>query len=182
MVAWMNEASYLKTLETAETWFWSRSRSELWNKGATSGNRQQVKAISVDCDRDTLLIAVDPSGPSCHTGAESCFGETTQSVEGLRSLETLHALLKDRRAQMPEGSYSTYLFNAGRDKILKKVGEEATEVVIAAKGTDPERLVSEVADLLYHLSVLLVDADISLESVDEELRKRSSGKGVEEKH
>lgn len=166
-LAWMNEESLRRTLETGETWFWSRSRQELWHKGATSGNTQRVVHIATDCDRDALVISVEPAGPACHTGARSCF----VGVPSL-PLDALMSVLRQRYEERPEGSYSSYLFNEGRDKILKKVGEEATEVVIAAKGDDRERLVSEVADLVFHLSVLLLDEGIGWAPVMEELRKR----------
>jgi len=166
-LAWMNEESLQKTIDSGETWFWSRSRQELWHKGATSGNTQRVVDIAADCDRDALVVTVSPSGPACHTGAASCFAGVPPLPLG-----RLMAVLRERHAARPEGSYSTYLFNAGRDKILKKVGEEATEVVIAAKGDSRERLVSELADLVFHLSVLMVDAAIGWEDVEEELERR----------
>jgi phosphoribosyl-AMP cyclohydrolase / phosphoribosyl-ATP pyrophosphohydrolase len=167
-LAWMNEESLGKTLETGQTWFWSRSRNELWHKGATSGNTQRVMHIATDCDRDALVITVVPAGPACHTGKGSCFADVPLPVR-----EKLMATLASRFAERPEGSYSTYLFNEGRDKILKKIGEEATEVVIAGKGNVKERLVSEVADLMFHLSALLVDAGVSWQDVDTELERRS---------
>ena len=168
-LAYMNEASLQKTVESGETGFWSRSRNELWHKGATSGNTQRVVHIAPDCDRDALVVTVEPTGPACHTGAESCFVDVPPPALDLNSLMKV---LAQRKADRPEGSYSTYLFNEGRDKILKKVGEEATEVVIAAKGDSRERLVSEVADLMFHLSVLLIDADVEWADVGEELQKR----------
>lgn len=170
MLAWMNQEALRRTEETNETWFWSRSRAELWNKGATSGNRQRVVGIRVDCDRDALLIDVIPEGPACHTGAVSCFGDLPS---GRLDLGSLMEILRRRQADRPEGSYSTYLFNSGVDKILKKVGEEATEVVIAGKGDSDERVVSEVADLVYHLSVLLIDRGVDWSDVGAELRRRS---------
>lgn len=167
-LAYMNEESLQKTLETGETWFWSRSRGELWHKGATSGNTQRVVHIAHDCDDDALVVTVEPNGPACHTGAASCFSDVPPLP-----LERLMRVLRDRHAQRPEGSYSAYLFNEGRDKILKKVGEEATEVVIAAKGESRERLVSELADLVYHLSVLMVDAGVGWAEVEGELEGRA---------
>jgi len=167
-LAYMSEESLQKTIETGETWFWSRSRNELWHKGATSGNTQRVVHIAHDCDDDALVVSVEPRGPACHTGAVSCFADVPELP-----LERLMSVLRDRREKRPEGSYSTYLFNAGRDKILKKIGEEATEVVIAAKGDSRERLTSELADLLYHLSVLLVDEDLDWHDVFEELDRRA---------
>jgi len=166
-LAYMNAESLQKTLDSGETWFWSRSRHELWHKGATSGNRQHVVHVAVDCDRDALVVSVIPQGPACHTGADSCFAD----VQPL-PLERLLRTLRSRYDERPEGSYSAYLFNEGRDKILKKIGEEATEVVIAAKGADRERLVSELADLVYHLSVLMVDEGIAWRDVEEELGRR----------
>ena len=167
-LAYMNEESLRRTRETGQTWFWSRSRNELWHKGATSGNTQHVVHIAEDCDRDALVVTVEPDGPACHTGAASCF----EGVPPL-PLERLMAVLHSRRAERPENSYSAYLFNAGRDKILKKIGEEATEVVIAAKGEDRERIVSELADLVFHLSVLMVDAGVGWEAVVGELERRA---------
>lgn len=168
-LAYMNEESLQKTIDSGETWFWSRSRNELWHKGATSGNTQRVVHIAPDCDRDALVVSVVPAGPACHTGAESCFADVPPVPFDLTSLMKV---LRQRKSERPEGSYSTYLFNEGRDKILKKVGEEATEVVIAAKGDSRERLVSEVADLMFHLSVLLTDAEVGWPEVGAELQKR----------
>ena len=167
-LAWMNEESLQKTRETGQTWFWSRSRQELWHKGATSGNTQRVVHIAEDCDQDALVVSVEPNGPACHNGTTSCFPDVPPLP-----LERLMRVLRDRHANRPEQSYSTYLFNAGRDKILKKIGEEATEVVIAAKGEDRERIVSELADLVFHLSVLMVDAGVEWRDVNEELEKRA---------
>jgi phosphoribosyl-ATP pyrophosphohydrolase/phosphoribosyl-AMP cyclohydrolase len=167
-LAYMNEDSLAKTRETGETWLWSRSRKELWHKGATSGNTQRVVNIAADCDRDALVVTVEPRGPACHTGAESCFDGVPPLI-----LERLMNVLRDRREKRPADSYSTYLFNEGRDKILKKIGEEATEVVIAAKGESRERTISEIADLVFHLSVLMVDAGIGWGDVEEELEKRA---------
>jgi phosphoribosyl-ATP pyrophosphohydrolase/phosphoribosyl-AMP cyclohydrolase len=172
-LAYMSEESLRKTIESGETWFWSRSRQELWHKGATSGHTQRVLHIAPDCDGDALVVTVDPSGPACHTGAESCFDGVPLPTSAIgQALEGLSAVLRSRYDQRPEGSYSAYLFNEGRDKILKKIGEEATEVVIAAKGQGRERMISEVSDLLYHLSVLLTDEGIAWSEVAEELRKR----------
>jgi len=166
-LAWMSEESLGKTEESGQTWFWSRSRGELWNKGATSGNTQRVVHIAADCDRDALVVSVEPAGPACHTGATSCFDDVPA-----RPLEALMHVLRDRREKRPEGSYSAALFNAGRNKILKKIGEEATEVVIAASGEGRERLVSEIADLVFHLSVLMVDEGVDWEDVEGELAGR----------
>jgi len=167
-LAYMNDESLAKTRETGETWFWSRSRNELWHKGATSGNTQRVVHIAEDCDADALVVTVEPNGPACHTGATSCFAD----VPAL-PLERLMSVLRSRYEERPEGSYSTYLFNEGRDKILKKVGEEATEVVIAAKNDSRERLVSELADLVFHVSALMVEAGVEWGDVYEELSARA---------
>ncbi|HJQ38698.1 MAG TPA: bifunctional phosphoribosyl-AMP cyclohydrolase/phosphoribosyl-ATP diphosphatase HisIE [Thermoanaerobaculia bacterium] len=166
-LAYMSEESLRKTIDSGETWFWSRSRNELWHKGATSGNTQRVVHLAADCDRDALVVTVEPRGPACHTGAASCF----DSVPPL-FLDRLMNVLRDRKATLPEGSYSAKLFKEGRDKILKKIGEEATEVVIAAKGQGRERMISELADLVFHLSVLMVDEGLEWADVAEELRKR----------
>jgi phosphoribosyl-ATP pyrophosphohydrolase/phosphoribosyl-AMP cyclohydrolase len=166
-LAYMNEESLRRTRESGETWFWSRSRQELWHKGATSGNTQRVVHIAPDCDRDALVVSVIPAGPACHTGARSCFADVPP-----RTLDKLYATLQSRFEERPEGSYSASLFNAGRAKILKKVNEEATEVVIAASHETRERLVSEIADLVYHLSALMVNEGLSWSDVEEELAGR----------
>jgi len=167
-LAYMSEESLQKTIESGETWFWSRSRNELWHKGATSGNTQKVVHIAHDCDDDALVVSVEPRGPACHTGAVSCFTDVPPLP-----LERLMSVLRDRYEKRPEGSYSAYLFNEGRDKILKKVGEEATEVVIAAKGDSRERLVSELADLVYHVSALMVNEGVEWSDVYDELDRRA---------
>jgi phosphoribosyl-ATP pyrophosphohydrolase/phosphoribosyl-AMP cyclohydrolase len=172
-LAYMSEESLRRTLESGETWFWSRSRQELWHKGATSGHTQRVVHIAPDCDGDALVVTVEPSGPACHTGADSCFDDVPLPTSAIgTTLDGLAVLLRSRYDERPEGSYSAYLFNEGRDKILKKIGEEATEVVIAAKGQGRERMISETADLLYHLSVLLTDEGIGWSEIAQELRKR----------
>lgn len=168
-VAYMNREALQLTLERRETHFWSRSRQKLWHKGETSGNFQKVKNVRLDCDNDAVLLEVDPVGPACHTGAYSCFG-VESGVEGV--LQELYAVVEERKEKRPEGSYTTYLFNTGLDKILKKVGEEATETIVAAKNDDPQRLVSETGDLLYHLLVLLVERGITLDEVLKELKER----------
>jgi phosphoribosyl-ATP pyrophosphohydrolase/phosphoribosyl-AMP cyclohydrolase len=161
-----------RTLETGETWFWSRSRNELWHKGATSGNTQRVVSLAADCDNDAIVVLVEPAGPACHTGARSCFDvELRDEVPG-GLLHELYKLIKSRQLERPEGSYTTYLFDKGLDKILKKVGEESAETIIAAKNDDPQQLVAETADLLYHLLVLLVARDVSLDDVRNELARR----------
>ncbi|WP_392388997.1 bifunctional phosphoribosyl-AMP cyclohydrolase/phosphoribosyl-ATP diphosphatase HisIE [Gorillibacterium timonense] len=206
-LAYMNEESLQKTLETGETWFWSRSRQELWHKGATSGNTQQVKAIRYDCDGDALLVQVIPAGPACHTGAYSCFNEElplaadvaqagaqqdwkTEEAEkagkaalGLdrtlhagedrfRILSVLEEVIARRDVERPEGAYTTYLFERGIDKILKKIGEEAAEVIIAAKNHSADELRYEASDLIYHLLVLLREEKLPLDDVMAELDRR----------
>jgi phosphoribosyl-AMP cyclohydrolase / phosphoribosyl-ATP pyrophosphohydrolase len=168
-VAYMNKEALQLTLERNETHFWSRSRQQLWHKGETSGNFQKVVRISLDCDQDAVLIEVEPRGPACHTGAYSCFGMEPQ-IEGV--LQELYALIEVRKERRPEGSYTTYLFNSGLDKILKKVGEEATETIVAAKNPDAARLVSETSDLIYHLLVLLVERGVTLDEISQELKER----------
>jgi len=215
MVAHMNAESLAKTLQTGETWFWSRSRQELWHKGATSGATQRVIDLRLDCDGDALLVRVNPNGPACHTGERSCFfrgaqdagaakleepappkekdwekdGPILTRVESQVSLVTVAAmdlgiqlqdlfkLIQERKDQRPEGSYTSYLFNSGLDKILKKVGEESAETIIAAKNTGDEegrkQLSSEISDLLYHLLVLMVERDVSLYDIAAELSARA---------
>lgn len=171
-LAYMNKQSLARTIETSETWFWSRSRNELWHKGETSGNTQHVVSLALDCDRDAIIVLIDPAGPACHTGAASCFD--TQSPS--RSLLTrLYELIQSRERERPTGSYTTYLFEEGLDKILKKLGEESAETIIAAKNDDRARLVSEVSDLVYHLLVLLVARGVSLEEIANELEQRRRG-------
>jgi len=220
-LAYVNEESLRRTIETGETWFWSRSRRALWHKGETSGHTQRVVGLSLDCDADALLILVEPAGPACHTGRETCFhqplngappvatpgaGEARGGPEALgesgpggaggregeegregeadpkaagfgRVIEDLYAVVENRRREMPEGSYTTYLFGQGLNKILKKVGEESAETIIAAKDGDGAALTSEISDLLYHLVVLMVERGQSLEAVAGELRRRAAGKG-----
>jgi phosphoribosyl-AMP cyclohydrolase / phosphoribosyl-ATP pyrophosphohydrolase len=219
MVAHMNAESLAKTLQTGETWFWSRSRGELWHKGATSGATQRVVDLRLDCDGDTLLVRVNPNGPACHTGERSCFFRGAEDVEAAKSdepvkvhekggeksgekngpiikrvespvslvnvaamdlgiqLQDLFKLIQERKDQRPEGSYTSYLFNSGLDKILKKVGEESAETIIAAKnaGDDEGRnqLSFEISDLLYHLLVLMVERDVSLYDIAAELSARA---------
>ena len=178
-VAYMNKQSYEKTLETGETWFYSRSREELWHKGATSGHTQKVISIKADCDQDALVIEVLPNGPACHNGTASCFTETIVEQERPGSvgiLPQLVGLIREREQTMPEGAYTTYLFDKGIDKICKKVGEEATEVVIGAKNRDKEEVKWESADLLYHLLVLLQEQKVDLYEVLDVLQKRHEGK------
>ncbi len=173
-LAYMNEESLKVTMEKNLTCFYSRSRNELWLKGETSGNYQHVVSITADCDYDALVIEVEKDGPACHKGEESCFHNPVYSNPELASfsLEGLMALLKGRKENMPEGSYTTYLFQKGIDKILKKVGEENTEVIIAAKADDKKETVYEIADLCYHVMVLMTEMGISLEEVHRELASR----------
>jgi len=168
-VAYMNKEALQLTLERRETYLWSRSRQQLWHKGETSGNSQKVMKVSLDCDNDAVLVEVEPLGPACHTGAYSCFGVEPE-LEGV--LQELYAVVEERKEKRPEGSYTTYLFNSGLDKILKKVGEEATETIVAAKNEDSGRLVSETSDLVYHLLVMLVERGVSLDEVLAELKRR----------
>ncbi|MBQ3071796.1 MAG: bifunctional phosphoribosyl-AMP cyclohydrolase/phosphoribosyl-ATP diphosphatase HisIE [Oscillospiraceae bacterium] len=173
-LAYMNRESLQKTLETGLTCFWSRSRQTLWLKGETSGNYQHVVSITADCDKDALLVKVEPDGPACHLGTTSCFSNPLwQSDERNEfSLDGLMELLAGRKANLPEGSYTTYLFQKGIDKILKKVGEESTEVIIAAKAEDKKETIYEIADLAYHVMVLMTEAGITLEDVRRELASR----------
>lgn len=173
MLAYMNRESLEISLREGYTCFWSRSRNELWRKGETSGNRQRIVSITADCDADALLVRVVKAGPACHTGAESCFfNGLYESGEEPFSLGGLYALLLGRKRERPEGSYTTYLFEKGRDKILKKVGEECTEVIIAGKAGDRAETVYELADLAYHALVLMADMDITPDEVRAELAKR----------
>lgn len=186
-LAYMNKESLAKTIETKETWFYSRSREELWHKGETSGNKQKVKAIQYDCDKDALLVKVEPVGPACHTGAVSCFHETIWSDETEKVsaeepsddsnfLLQLEKVIAEREQQRPEGSYTTYLFEQGVDKILKKVGEESAEVIIAAKNRDHDELKWEVSDLFYHVLVLLREQGLPYSQIEEVLRERHAKK------
>ncbi|HEX8282991.1 MAG TPA: bifunctional phosphoribosyl-AMP cyclohydrolase/phosphoribosyl-ATP diphosphatase HisIE [Pyrinomonadaceae bacterium] len=182
-LAYMNEESLRRTLAEGETWFWSRSRSELWHKGATSGHTQRVVEVRLDCDADAVVVLVEPRGPACHTGAVSCFarGEGGQDEKATAAvgdvLEELYEVIAGRRREMPAGSYTTYLFEKGLNKILKKVGEEAAETIIAAKDEDPAALTAETADLVYHLLVLMVERGLTLEALAAELARRRGGKG-----
>ncbi len=173
-LAYMNAESLAISIDEGCTCFWSRSRQELWRKGETSGNRQHIVSITADCDGDALVVEVVKDGPACHTGAESCFFEGIYLSEELKSFsyEGLYELIKGRKDSPKEGSYTTYLFEKGMDKILKKVGEECTEVIIGAAKADKEETVYELADLVYHAMVLMVQMGISLEDVTRELEKR----------
>ena len=181
MVAYMNEETLKQTVETKKATFWSRSRQEVWVKGATSGNFLNVSEIRVDCDQDALVVLAKPEGPACHTGERSCFYrkiEDEKIVDDKKSkdasyvLNELICVEQDRKVNPQPGSYTNYLFDKGEDKILKKVGEEAAEVVIAGKNRSAEEISYETADLLYHLSVMLVDNDMTWQNVFEELEKR----------
>jgi phosphoribosyl-AMP cyclohydrolase / phosphoribosyl-ATP pyrophosphohydrolase len=184
MMAYMNKESFEKTLETGKTWFYSRSRQKLWNKGETSGHFQLVKDLFYDCDADTLLVLVEQTGVACHEGVKSCFHykieqEAVVDIEnkhqisaGSNVLNEVYDVIMSRKAEMPEGSYTTYLFTKGLDKILKKVGEETAEVIIGAKNRDKAEVVYEVSDLLYHLTVLLAEQGVTPEEVFKELSGR----------
>ena len=173
-LAYMNRESLRRSMETGLTCFWSRSRQCFWTKGETSGNYQHIVSITADCDRDALVVEVRKDGPACHTGTESCFTETVFTGEEAPGFtyEALMEMLRGRRETPKEGSYTSYLFEKGRDKILKKVGEECTEVIIAAKGDDRRETVYELADLAYHAMVLMTEMGISLEEVKAELASR----------
>lgn len=173
-VAYMNEESLRISMAEGRTCFWSRSRQELWRKGETSGNVQHIVSITADCDADALVVVVEKDGPACHTGSDSCFFRPVWHSDTLQdfSLQGLYDLLSDRKATRPEGSYTSYLFDKGIDKILKKVGEESTEVIIAAKADDRKETVYELADLAYHAMVLMVQMGISVEDVHRELASR----------
>ncbi len=173
-LAYMNKESLQITADKKLTCFYSRSRKELWLKGETSGNYQHVVSITADCDGDALLVMVEKDGPACHKGTDSCFNDKIFINDQLQefSYEGLFELLKGRKAEKKEGSYTTYLFEKGLDKILKKVGEETTEVIIAAKAEDKKETIYEIADLAYHVMVLMVQAGISLEDVQRELASR----------
>ncbi len=173
MLAYMNAESLEISIKEGYTCFYSRSRQELWRKGETSGNKQKIVSIRTDCDKDTLLIDVIKNGPACHTGSESCFfNNIVESDDEQFSYENLYKMLVGRKIEKKEGSYTTYLFEKGIDKILKKVGEECTEVIIAAKGGDKEETVFEIADLLYHITVMMIEQGITIDEVTAELAKR----------
>lgn len=180
-LAYMNRESLLKSAETGETWFFSRSRNELWHKGATSGNTQKIAEMKLDCDQDAIVVLVEPAGPACHTGTVSCFeervyGEETGDLSAYEILHTLEKVIEEREKTRPEGAYTTYLFEKGVDKILKKVGEESAEVIIAAKNRDKDELKWEAADLIYHLMVLLREQDLPFNEVLKVLNKRHDKK------
>ena len=173
-LAYMNEESLKISLQKKLTCFYSRSRQELWLKGETSGNYQHIVSITADCDRDALLVVVEPDGPACHKGDFSCFNDKVFESDTLKdfSYEGLMELIRGRKEEKKEGSYTTYLFEKGLDKILKKIGEESTEVIIAAKAQDKKETVYEIADLAYHVMVLMIESGISLEDIHRELASR----------
>jgi phosphoribosyl-ATP pyrophosphohydrolase/phosphoribosyl-AMP cyclohydrolase len=173
MVAWANAEALERTSATGQAHFWSRSRKRLWHKGESSGHVLQVRSAHADCDRDTLLLVVEPSGPACHTGARTCFGEATFTEAGV--LAQLERVIASRDAQRPQGSYTARLLAQGLDRALKKIGEEATEVILAAKGESDERLAEESADLLFHLLVALRQRGVGLERVLQVLAERRAG-------
>ena len=173
-VAYMNRESLEISMKEGTTCFWSRSRQELWRKGATSGNRQHIVEIKADCDRDALTVLVKKDGPACHTGADSCFNDLVYESDTLSafSLEGLMEVIRGRKIEKKEGSYTTYLFEKGIDKILKKVGEECTEVIIAGKADDKKETIYEVADLAYHVMVMMCQMGITLDDIRDELASR----------
>lgn len=181
MVAYMNRESLEKTVETGRTWFFSRSRGKLWNKGETSGNFQEVEEILVDCDADTLVVKVRQHGPACHTGNPTCFYRKVDENGGLTEyeapaaasiLDEVYAVVKDRMDNPKEGSYTNYLLDTGIDKILKKVGEECSETIIAAKNEEPSEIALETSDLLYHLIVMIAERGMTMEDIYKELKHR----------
>ena len=173
-LAYMNKESLQISMEKGLTCFWSRSRQELWLKGETSGNYQHIVSITADCDKDALIVLVEKEGPACHLGTDSCFHNPVWESENLKefNLEGLYDMLVGRNETRPEGSYTTYHFEKGIDKILKKVGEESTEVIIAAHANDKAETVYEIADLAYHIMVLMVNQGITLEDIHKELASR----------
>ncbi|HLR60973.1 MAG TPA: bifunctional phosphoribosyl-AMP cyclohydrolase/phosphoribosyl-ATP diphosphatase HisIE [Lentibacillus sp.] len=177
-LAYMNKESLQKTLETGETYFYSRQRQELWHKGETSGNRQIVRTIRFDCDSDSLLVMVEPLGPACHTGKKSCFYNMLQEhdTRDQMGINELTNLISQRRNEASEGSYTAYLFEEGIDKILKKIGEETSEVIIGAKNNDHEEMTWEIADLTYHTLVLMELMGVSISDIKQELDKRHAVK------
>ena len=174
-LAYMNKESLEISLKEGKTCFYSRSRKELWRKGETSKNYQHIQSIKSDCDNDALIIEVIKEGPACHTGAESCFMNEVYQKENYKdfSIYKLYELIRGRKINMTEGSYTTYLFNSGIDKILKKIGEESSEVIIGAKNDSKEEIIYELSDLLYHSLVLMVEKNITLNDIKDELSKRS---------
>lgn len=172
MLAYVNEEAYKKMLETNQTYFYSRSRKELWHKGQTSGHFQNIKGMYLDCDLDTLLIYVEQIGAACHTGAYSCFFNEIKPFNNINIFKNLETLINDRKINPVEKSYTNYLLDQGVDKICKKVGEEASETIIAAKNSDKEELVGEISDLFYHVFVLMNNQGVSLEDIENKLKER----------
>lgn len=181
MMAYTNEEAYQKMLESGETWFWSRSRQKLWHKGEESGHFQKVKGMRLDCDQDTFLVFVEQTGNACHTGAYSCFYDEVIPFDDSDIFADLEKQIADRKAHPVEKSYTNYLLDQGIDKVLKKVGEEASEVIIASKNLDKTELLGEIDDLLYHLFVLMNQTDISLEEVRQKARERHQIEGNKKK-
>lgn len=177
MMAYTNEEAYQKMLESGETWFWSRSRQKLWHKGEESGHFQKVKGMRLDCDQDTFLVFVEQTGNACHTGAYSCFYDEVIPFDDSDIFADLEKQIADRKAHPVEKSYTNYLLDQGVDKVLKKVGEEASEVIIASKNSDKTELLGEIDDLLYHLFVLMNQTDLSLEEVRKKARERHQIEG-----
>ena len=173
-LAYMNRESLEISMKEKRTCFWSRSRQELWRKGETSGNVQHIVSMTADCDADAIVVLVEKEGPACHLGTDSCFNDLLYQNEEMDdfSFDSLYALLQSRKAELPQGSYTTYLFEKGMDKILKKVGEESTEVIIAGKAEDKKETVYEIADLAYHLMVLMVQMGIEPDEIRKELASR----------
>ena len=172
MLAYVNEEAYKKMLETNQTYFYSRSRNELWHKGQTSGHFQNIKGMYLDCDLDTLLIYVEQIGVACHTGAYSCFFNEIKPFNNVNIFKSLETLINDRKINPVEKSYTNYLLDQGVDKICKKVGEEASETIIAAKNNDKEELIGEISDLFYHVFVLMNNQGVSLEDIEHKLKER----------
>ena len=181
MMAYTNEEAYQKMLESGETWFWSRSRQKLWHKGEESGHFQKVKGMRLDCDQDTFPVFVEQTGNACHTGAYSCFYDEVIPFDDSDIFADLEKQIADRKAHPVEKSYTNYLLDQGIDKVLKKVGEEASEVIIASKNSDKTELLGEIDDLLYHLFVLMNQTDISLEEVRQKARERHQIEGNKKK-
>ena len=171
-LAYMNKESLEISIKEKKTCFWSRSRNELWRKGETSGNWQYIESIVADCDLDALTVSVTKDGPACHMGTDSCFTNIVFGEENTFSVQGLYQMLQGRKAELPEGSYTTYLFQKGIDKILKKIGEECTEVIIASKDNDKAETIYEIADLMYHTMVMMVEMGISVDDVMKELASR----------
>lgn len=183
MMAYVNEESFNLCMKTRQTWFWSRSRQELWHKGETSGNTQEIVSMEIDCDEDTLLMKVNPAGPACHTGHTSCFYRTilpeqVKEESTMQDLDELYQLILKRKNNPEKGSYTDYLFTKGLDKILKKVGEDATEVVVAAKNPSDPEFILEVADLAYHVEVLMAQRGITPDQIKKELAGREGKQSI----